>query len=210
MFGMLDYRAHKLYLMLFGLPWFALRWIWIIGFPFIYYFIGLSFDVNRIFQILISLISMVILEFALTIAMRYLDRFIMFLFTLLIDVIPADGRTPEEAVAVVKSGDQAIRFLKNEKKHPKDWDDEYLMMYKSSIFSLPYRNKIDLRVRVIKNYFLENPGADSNEYAIKEIVRVSGLKISWLEWAITNAQIRGMVISYSLLVYLLLFNPFNK
>lgn len=33
MFGMLDYRANKLFLIIFGIPWFLLRWIAILALP---------------------------------------------------------------------------------------------------------------------------------------------------------------------------------
>ena len=39
---MLDYRAHKLYLILFGPIWFFIKWASVIGFPFMYYSIGLA------------------------------------------------------------------------------------------------------------------------------------------------------------------------
>lgn len=62
MFGMLDYRAHKLYLLLFGIPWYVIRWMIIIGLPFIYYGIGLKVADNRLLQIVVSLFALFLLK----------------------------------------------------------------------------------------------------------------------------------------------------
>lgn len=43
MFGMLDYRAHKLYLILFGIPIIILKVVTLLGIGFIAYLVGFSF-----------------------------------------------------------------------------------------------------------------------------------------------------------------------
>lgn len=209
MFGMLDYRANKLFLIIFGIPWFFLRWIAILGLPFLYYTIGLSFVENRLLQIGVSLISLFIGELIWTIIVTYIDKLFMFLFNLIVDVIPADGRSKEEALAVVKGGQQAIRFLNLNKKHPNEWTDDDVMAYKNSIFTFFYRDKIDARIELIKNYYADKLDVYISESAIKDLLKKNSLEVDWLEHVICNPMWRGMVISYGLTIYLLLFNPFK-
>lgn len=209
MFGMLDYRANKLFLIIFGIPWFILRWVAIIGLPFAYYGIGHSLADNRLLQIGASLIALFIGEFIWMIIVTYIDKLFMFLFNLLVDVIPADGRTKEEAVMVVRGGQQAIRMLNLGSKHPNAWSDDDLMAYKDSIFTLFFRPVIDKRVEVIRNYYAENPDAYFSISAIEDVLKERALEVDWLERIVCNPQWRAMVISYGLTAYLLLFNPFK-
>ena len=62
MFGMLDYRAYKLYLILFFIPLFLLTLFQVFGLPFIYYAIGANLAENRILEIIISMIALLIIR----------------------------------------------------------------------------------------------------------------------------------------------------
>lgn len=208
-FGMLDYRANKLFLIIFGIPWFILRWIAIIGLPFAYYAIGLNLSDNRLLQIGASLVALFIGEIIWMIVVTYIDKFFMFLFNLFVDVIPADGRTKEEALMVVKGGKQTIRMLNISSKHPNEWSDDDLMAYKDSIFTLFFRSTIDKRIEFIRDYYAENPDDFVNISSVGDALKKRALEVDWLEKLVCNAQWRGMAISYGLTAYLLLFNPFR-
>ncbi len=209
MFGMLDYRAHQLFLIIFGIPLFVIRWIVVLGFPLIYYSIGHSVVDGRIYSILVSLGCLVVGEITWPFIASGLDKLIMFIFNLLVDVIPADGRTKEEALAVVKGGQQTIEALNLSKKRPSELTDEDFMVYKRSIFTLFYRDKIDERIELIKQHYKNSNETRMNEYQIKNLLEKHSLQVDWLEKAICNSVIRGWVISYTFFVYLILFNPFN-
>ncbi len=209
MFGMLDYRANKLFLIIFGIPWFLLRWIAILGLPFLYYGIGLTLVDNRLLQVGVSLVSLFIGELIWLLIVTYIDKFFMFLFNLLVDVIPADGRTKEEALMVVKGGQQAIRMLNLSTKHPNEWSDDDFMAYKDSIFTIFFRNRIDERIEFIKDYYAQNPDEFISISSIEDALKKKSLEVSWLERLVCNPQWRAMALSYGLTTYLLLFNPFN-
>jgi|688.fasta_scaffold211419_4 hypothetical protein len=209
MFGMLDYRANKLFLIIFGIPWFLLRWIAILGLPFLYYGIGLTLVDNRLLQVGVSLVSLFIGELIWLLIVTYIDKFFMFLFNLLVDVIPADGRTKEEALMVVKGGQQAIRMLNLSTKHPNEWSDDDFMAYKDSIFTIFFRNRIDERIEFIKDYYAQNPDEFISISSIEDALKKKSLEVSWLERLVCNPQWRAMAFSYGLTTYLLLFNPFN-
>lgn len=209
MFGMLDYRANKLFLIIFGIPWFILRWIAILGLPFAYYAIGLSVADNRLLQIGASLIALFIGEIIWLVIVTYVDKLFMFLFNLIVDVIPADGRTQEEALMVVKGGQQSIRALNLARKHPNEWSDDDYKAYTDSIFTIFFRSVIEKRIEFIKDYYAENPDAFVSISSVEEALKRKSLDVGWLEKLVCNPQWRGMAISYGLTAYLLLFNPFK-
>jgi hypothetical protein len=209
MFGMLDYRAHKLYLILFGIPWFILRWATLIGLPFAYYLLGLELAHNRLLQILISMGALFIGELIWLVITTYIDKLSMFLFGLIIDVIPADGRTKEEAAMVVKGGDPVIGTLTLNKKHPSEWTDEDIAFSKKGFFNFFFQEKINDRIQRVRDHYQANPNLAVG-YELDRFMEANNLNIGWLERIITNVSFRGMIISYGLMLYLLLFNPFGR
>lgn len=209
MFGMLDYRAHKLYLLMFGIPWFVIKWMVIIGLPFLYYSIGLEVADNRLLQIVASLFSLFVIEIIVAIAAAYLDKFFMFVFSLFVDVISADERTKEESLSVVKLGDVAIRLIEIGKKHPKDWTDEDIAFYHRGFFGWFFKEKITHRFEMVKNYFTENPTVAANEWNIKEFLRKNNLSMSIWEHLFTNATYRTTALSYSITIFILIANPWK-
>jgi hypothetical protein len=209
MFGMLDYRAHKLYLLLFGIPWFVIRWMIIFGLPFLYYGIGHQVADNRLLQIAVSLIALFIIEIFVIIGAAYIEKFFMFIFNLFIDVVPAGDRTKEEAIFVVRSGDVAIKIIELGKKHPREWTDEDAAFYHRGFFGWFFKEAISHRFEMIKNYFIENPDIAFNEWNIKNYLSKNNLSMSLLERLFTNAAYRASAISYSLTLLLLLFNPWK-
>lgn len=204
---MLDYRANKLFLIVFGIPWFVLRWVAILGFPFLYYGIGLALADNRFLQILISLISLFVGELIWNFVVIYIDKFFMFLFNLFVDVIPAEGRNKEEANMVVKGGHQAIRMLNLTKNHPSSWTDDDLACFKSGIFTFFFMDNVEKRIALIKSYYKEHPEEFAGMQSVENLLIKKSLQVGWLERLVCNPQLRGCAISYSLMSYLLLFNP---
>lgn len=209
MFGMLDYRAHKLYLLLFGIPWFVIRWVIIIGLPFLYYGIGHQVAENRLLQIVASLVALFIIEIFVAIGATYIDKFFMFIFNLFVDVISADGRTKEESILVVKSGEVAIKLIELGKKHPRDWTDEDVAFYHRGFFAWFFKDTISHRIEMIKNYFIENPNVTFNEWNIRDYLSKNNLTMSIFEHLFTNKNYRASAISYSITIALLIFNPWK-
>jgi hypothetical protein len=209
MFGMLDYRASKLYLIIFGIPYFILTWLSVIGLPFLYYFLGYEFASGRFLQIVITIISYLLLGLVFAFLIIQIDKLTMFLFNLLVDIIPAEGRNKEEADAIVKGGDGA-RFLWHfNKKHPKDWSDEEVSYLCKGFFNFFFIGEIKTRCNRIREYFTENPEITPSQWNVEKFLQENGLKMGTLEQCITNPLIRNTIIQTVILVYLIIFNPFG-
>lgn len=209
MFGMLDYRAHKLYLLLFGVPTFFIRWLAILGLPFLYYQLGLISANNRFIQVLVSVVAVLIIENIWMIVAHYIGKFFLFVFHLFVDVLPHDGRTAEEAQAVVLTGEKAIALIEFNKKHPSQWQDEDVKLYQGDFFGFFYKDEIAKRLRYVRDFYTENPDIVVSEWKVKEVLKNAGMEIGWVEKVLTTPQIRWTAITYLILFYLLIANPFH-
>ena len=211
MFGMLDYRAHKLYIILFFIPNLILNLFAIFGIKIISITIGLVFADERIFQFLIALISIFIIELIwILIIFGIVTKAFQFIFELFVDVIPDDGRTREEAQLVVWSGSKAIRSLEVI-KHPSQWDYSKIEeIYKNDwVANIFYRNKISKRTRKIFEHYLFQSDKPYNDAVINKFLEENNLKVSWKEMIFTEPMYRNAIIGYSFFLFLLILNPFS-
>ena len=211
MFGMLDYRAHKLYVILFFIPNFLLGMFHLIGLPIIHYSIGVAFADERIFQILISLAAMLIIESIWAIVLiSVISKTFEFLFELIVDVIPHDGRTKEEAKLVVWNGNKAIRTL-HIAQHPRAWEESVLEEIPANdwVNNIFFRGKIVFRLLVVYEYYLDAPETPFTDTEVERILDERNLKPSWQENVVGNPQIRRALIGYSFLLFLFLLHPFG-
>jgi len=209
MFGMLDFRAHKLYLVIFGIPNFLLLLISLFGLPFAYYGLGHSYADSHIMLIVLSLVALIFIEIIWNIFVHYLSKVYMFIFGLFVDVIPADGRNKDEARAVVWNGEKAIYLIKFNKKKPKDWTGEDFERLTAGFFSFFFKDKIIQRLEKIKEYYVKNPKIIPSEWNTNKFLKEEKLERDIFEKIITDPFFRACAIRYSLFLYLIVFNPFG-
>ena len=212
MFGMLDYRAHKLYFLIFFIPIFLLTLFSLFALPLIHYSIGFYSAEERVFQIIISLISLFVLEIVwLLFIFGFINKLFQFIFELFVDVIPHDGRTKEEGQMVVYSGNKAIRTLAIT-KHPRTWTDELIKDLPKNdwVSNMFYRNNIIKRCNLIRDYYYsmpeETPYDDSH---VNKVLEENDLVLKWDETVLTSLQYRRTIFAYSFLLILLISNPFS-
>ena len=72
MFGMLDYRAHKLYVILFGIPLFLVTWALIIGRPALAYLISYSYFENEIGEVFAAIALTILFELVLILSLIHI------------------------------------------------------------------------------------------------------------------------------------------
>ena len=209
MFGMLDYRAHKLYLIIFSIPNFLLALVSLFGLPFAYYGLGHNFADSHTTVIIFSLIALLVIEIIWAIFVTYLSKLYMFIFGLFVDVIPADGRNIDEAKAVVWNGERAIHFINFNKKKPKDWTYEDFEKLTTGFFNFFFKDKIIQRLEKIKDYYIENPKIAPNEWNTNKFLKEKSLERDIVEKIVTDPFFRACAIRYSIFLYLIVFNPFN-
>jgi Zn-dependent protease with chaperone function len=223
MFGMLDYRAHKLYLILFGIPSYIIRLLTLFILPFICYYSGSYFSnlinlgeyfsstiVAIISLIICTIISVFFVESIWLLFILAIGKIFKFIFELIIDVIPADGRTKEEAEIVLYAGNKGITQIKMG-KHPKNWDDELILnaVKLDWVASLFYREEIMDRTRIIKEYFVDNPEEPWQLWKVDEIIEDNKIELSFIERWVSNNDYRSATIRYLFILILIILNPIN-
>lgn len=215
MFGMLDYRAHKLFFILFFVPGVLMLLLNLLGLPLISYLAGLSLGEQRVTQILIALVAQFIIEFLAGLVWYFYKQAQTFLFQLIVDVIPHDGRTLEEAWAVVRRGDSAILELQLN-NHPSTWDDELIYKFVESrdwVTRWYYGSQIRARLTAIHEKYEHDsptPDFDPSEADVNNIVKENNLEPGWWERMVTNVMVRRICFMYSILLVLLIYNPTFK
>ena len=112
---------------------------------------------------------------------------------------------------VVWKGDKAIRSLAIS-QHPSTWTDEliYEIPKDDWVQNIFFKQQTIRRLELIKEHYEFSP--DDVPYTDSEINRVlaeNDAEIQWQEKVFANAYSRRMVIGYSFLFLLLLFNPFG-
>lgn len=210
MFGMLDYRAHKLYALLFYPITYALRLFAIFVIPFITYVIGMQFGSIRIWQVAVSIAAIIPIEIIWLIALKIISAIIEGVFNFLIDVVPTEGRNQEEAQAVVWGGKMAIYALEFNKP-ASEWSDEAIEnISKIDLFGRLFHKKTSTRLYALRDHYIDNPDLVPNEYRSDIFLAENNLAPSLAEQAIGNKIYRGWVLSYSILLLLLAFHPLGK
>jgi len=210
MFGMLDYRAHKLYLILFGIPIIILKVITLLGIGFIAYLVGFSFAKIWIVKIILSVIILFIIELIWSGLLLIINKFFDFIFSFFVDVIPSGGRSKEEAKIVVYNGEKGITALLAN-NHPKEWTDDNVVEFAKLdwVANLFYYDKVHNRLVRIKEYYEENPEIVFNEWTLEEFLKSQNILMSWHEKVFSNHFLRKMVVSYLIFFLIILVNPLN-
>ena len=172
MFGMLDYRASKLYWLLFFIPLFVYYIINIFGVPVIVYFVCVHYIENFIFQLIAAIPILFVIEIILSLFSLVFQKIINLIFTTIIDVIPHDGRTKQEAQFVVYRGQKAINQLTLDKKNPREWKDEEILNFsKNTFFTLFFQDKVRERCEALREYYIQNSEKEFNQFTGEKIFK---------------------------------------
>lgn len=207
MFGMLDYRAHKLYILLFGIPLFILNWFFILGIPVASYAIAKNYAYSWWGILLLGLLACLVVQIAAAILGLIIGKFIEFSFTILVVIIPAEGRTKEEAKLVTWGGEKTIALLELANAQPNDWNDEQIENVTKGFITWFFRDAILKRIEFLREYQQENPEYVSNNWNNEKLLKNNNLAVPVAENIICNSIYRGWVISGLLLLFLLIVQP---
>jgi hypothetical protein len=212
MFGMLDYRAHKLYLLLFFIPNTLMWLLSIFGYPFVSYLIGFraaeswgaeSWGWKAMAATLIFLLA----GFVWSAIVYVYGRLIYGLFTLFVDVVPADGRNEEQAKLVVYGGKAAADLIAFD-LDPQKIDDQLIeRIAKRGAFSILFADKVRQRCIILRNFLLTHPGKRLSEWQATQLLMQTGNERSLFETVLTNPTLRAYVLQTAFFVFLVLINP---
>lgn len=212
---MLDYRAYRLRLLLFFFPETTLVFVAMFGLPILNYSVGVMLFDHRTLQIVTSLVIILPVEALwLTVIWGILPKLWESIFWFFVDVIPAEGRSKEEARSVAWGGDKAIREFEIARS-PVEWSDKLIHDYPKAdwVQNLFYASNVRKRLNLIRSYAWEKyysdptvkPAFSASE--IEKLLDENGLKRGYVESVVTVPAWRTTITSYGLIVLLLIFHP---
>lgn len=123
MFGMLDYRAHKLFWLIM-LPFRI--FFWILFFVIVFLSVVIAFRISTVFlyRIIIAFFLMEIINFIFVYLLSILMfNFIKKIFFWIVDVVPSYGSNPEEAEMVVLIGGKLFQLVTKLNNEIENWTD---------------------------------------------------------------------------------------
>lgn len=171
MFGMLDYRAARLY-MLFSVPLsFIGFWMVVLLAPLFSIAILNFFTQNKMIFVISSIPMYIILSFLITLIFIFFRWVLRGIFYYVIDVIPTNERSSVEARFVAENGQFGISFLKLQ-KNPQTWHDEDIECVASFGTGRLFKNTRIERFKNIRQHWIEN----NLDYIPTELIQIEFLK----------------------------------
>jgi hypothetical protein len=209
MFGMLDYRAHKLWVLLFYPLFFGLRLFAIYALPFIAYVVAVQLASDRWAQAGLTIALAFLIGVPWQIIVWFATWFSNKLFAFLVDVVPANGRTKQEAQAVVYNGAAAIAALELTRP-PAQWSAETIeYVSKVDLFNRLFSGRIRDRLHALQSFYADGDVVPSG-HASDRFLREQDMYPGLFEKVVTNVTFRGWAISYIFLIALLLWDPLGR
>ena len=197
---MLDYRAHKLYKVLVFPVVFILALFAIFGLPIISYLIATHFVSVRVMQLLLAAVVLFLLGIPWFFVVKIIVAIPTAIFNFLIDPVPADGRTKEEAQVVVWSGQKGIVLLELNKP-ASEWSDEAIeSLSRINLSTSLFQGKIQKRFYALRDYYVTHPNLQQNEYNTTKFLRENKMSIGVIETVITNQMWRTTALQASFLL----------
>ena len=199
MFGMLDYRAHNLYKLLVYPFTFVLSIVALFCLPILAYFIAVHFVSDRLVQLAVAAVILFLLGIPWFFIIKMIVAIPVAIFNFLIDPEPAEGRTKEEALLVVRSGKKGITAL-TFNRPPNEWTDEAINAFsRLTLTSMFFQTNIRKRVYALRDYYLKHPNLTPNEYNTNKFLKEHRLTMGWVEKIITVPMWRSTAIQYFIL-----------
>ena len=199
MFGMLDYRAHKLYSFL-HLPFHAVLWIIVVFLPICVPIVILSHFRNLstvpLFLFLFGIIALEVCGTILHLILKVVFLLPEAIFNFLVDPVPTDGRSKEEAKLVVTGGNRTLTIFKFAKTASEWTDDEIEELSKLTVWHRFFSERISLRLAKLRSYYTLNPMQPQNQAISEAYIKSIGLSPSLSEIVLTNPIWRNLALRY--------------
>jgi hypothetical protein len=210
MFGMLDYRAYKLFWLL-TFPFRILRkalYFMLVG---IAIWIGIWSEFQPlVLQMVIAYVAFEGMGIVLVILWTILiilpvDK----MFFWIVDVIPARGENIEEAKEIVRKG-PAIWLTKKMTNHIDEWTFEdtdafvSLMNWRARLF-FNEREKFEKRIAILERVYYDT-GKQPSELGENEVAKLlKPYKANWFETAIVNPHFVNSIMAATIIIGAILY-----
>lgn len=211
MFGMLDYRAHKLYWLL-TKPFNLIVWLISIVLIVFSIAIGANYYTDPIAQFIAAIVALEVMGIIYFITIKILFWICEKVFFFFIDVVPAEGRSKEDALNVLRMGDNYLLLKKMLTPH--DWDyedtDRYMKaapLINRMLFGNTMRSNVNETINAVSSYIEEKNLIDlkNNEDVLIAIINDIMSKQSLIYKLWVNPTINSIIIKYIIFIVLFIF-----
>jgi len=205
---MLDYRAAKLYFILFAFPDLLFIVFSLAGKAITPVLIASNYFDNTVLVILVAISLVFVFELILIPLAVVYGKIKKFIFELIIDVTPTDERNEEEAFSVVRVGNKMITLLQLNNTNPREWTDNLIQKGANLdwLGSLFYSSDIKVRLEFLRQHFLNRPELYGHPSEQEAALKEEGLTMQLMEKIISNPGYRWSIVSYILFFYALYYN----
>lgn len=202
MFGMLDYRAHKLYRLIFLIPIFFIRICSYVLIPAAALATGLYFGSSLLTFFIFTVISILIIEMIFEFLLNQtIIRFCNAIFYYLVDVIPSNNRTKDQAAWIVREGRSAelqIKFL----EHPRTWSADEIWEFGSLDWMqrIFFNGRASDRLFAVQKHFIFSD-EQYGRWSIDDYLKNSGMAAGFWERLLMNRLGRTLITRYIITLF---------
>lgn len=206
MFGMLDYRARKLYKLVNAPGIFLIIIIRFIVFPFLIaiYFAAQVRDFGFLLALFGGLICQIVISSLIYLSAIFLEKLTWNVFNFFIDPIPAKGRTQEQAFMIVRNGKLAEILLELDAVSPNHWSDSLIDRASRQGFfqRLFYKNKTRERLICMRDWHILYGATEPLK--LQKHLTERHLSVSTFETLLVSGSIPYSIVEAAILVIIFL------
>ncbi len=198
MFGMLDYRAHKLYKLIFIAPSLILYFIGLVLIPAASLLVAVEYAEGALTFALYAIASLLILEIIFQIIGFYIIiGFFNAVFYYLVDVVPTNGRNKEQAEYIAKWGRYGELDLKFS-EYPKNWLDDEIEEFgeRDWVQRVFFSGRTKRRMYAVREYYSNNEEEVYGATSIDSFLSRNGMYAGLWERLCVNRMYRIIMLRY--------------
>ena len=198
MFGMLDYRAHKLYRLIFLIPSLFLYFIGLVLVPAASLLVAVEYSSGAFTFLIYAIASLFLFEIILQIlGVHVIVRFFNSIFYYLVDVVPTNERSKKEAEYIAKFGRFGELNLKFA-EHPKTWLDDEIEEFGELdwVQRTFFNGKTKERMYAVREYFSNNEVEFYGVSSVDRFLSGNGMAAGFWEKLFVNKIYRVIILRY--------------
>lgn len=206
MFGMLDYRARKLYKLVNTPGVILLIVMRFLAFPFLIaiYFAAQVRGFGFLLALFGGLICQIIISSLIHLSAIFCEKMTWKVFNFFIDPIPARGRTQEQAFMIVRNGKLAELLSELDAVSPNHWSDSLIERASSQGFfqRIFYKNKTKERLICMRDWHISYGATEP--FKLQKHLTERHLSVSTFETLLVSGSIPYSLIEAAILVVIFL------
>lgn len=194
---MLDYRAYKLYKLLWLIPYLFFWFIGLVVLPLFSLYISFVYASSAIAFVCYAFIALLLLEIFFQILAFGIVKVFNVIFFYLIDIVPTENRSQLEAKQIVFDGRLAELNIRLS-EHPKNWSDADIEEYGDYdwLQRLFFNGQTKKRLYFLREIYLSNENKLFNQSTLDRLLLENDMSVGFWEKLLMNKTHRMIILRY--------------